>query len=66
MDGNGKIKFDDDTEKEYLLACGQTKPCPFLKENNLCSIYATRPNVCVAMQPGSEKCKMVRKEAGLE
>lgn len=56
LDGHGKITFEDDMEKEYLLACGKSKPCAFLKDNK-CEIYPTRPNVCVAFEPGSEQCK---------
>jgi len=60
MDGNGKIKYDSDWEKEYLLACGETMRCFFLK-NNRCQIYPTRPNVCVYLEPGGEQCEMYRK-----
>ena len=59
LDGHGKIKFEDDMEKQYLLACGESKPCPFLV-NNQCSIYPTRPKVCVAMEAGAEQFEMVR------
>lgn len=61
LDGNGKVKFEDDFEKQYLLACGKRKPCPFLKDNK-CGIYPTRPNVCVAMEAGGEQCAMSRAE----
>ena len=30
-------------------------PCPFLQENR-CSIYLTRPNICVAHVPGTNEC----------
>ena len=59
LDGN--VEFESDWEKQYLLACGKTKPCPFLV-NNLCTIYPTRPNVCVAMEAGGDQCKMARGE----
>lgn len=61
LDGHGKIKFESDWEKEFLLACGKTMPCPFLKDN-LCTIYPTRPNVCVAMEAGSDQCRLSRGE----
>jgi len=48
-----------------LLACGKTKPCPFLAEDKTCASYPTRPNVCVAMQAGSEQCQESRRMAGL-
>ena len=49
--------------KAVILACGSA--CPFLAENNLCSIYPTRPNSCVAMQAGDEQCQHARNAAGL-
>ncbi len=56
LDGHGKMTFENDFQKQYLLACGERKPCPFLKDNK-CEIYPTRPNVCVAMEVGGEQCK---------
>ena len=32
-----------DNEEDYVL---QTSPCPFLKEDNKCSIYSIRPLAC--------------------
>lgn len=61
LDGHGKIEYESDWEKEYLLACGETRPCPFLKDNK-CEIYPTRPNVCVALEPGNEQCQTARTE----
>ena len=51
-DGNGKITFESDLEKEYLLP----SPCPFLTVDMQCSIYPTRPNICVAMEAGGVQC----------
>ena len=39
--------------------------CSFLDTDNRCSIYNTRPNDCVAMQPGDEQCQLARKAEGL-
>ena len=39
--------------------------CKFIRGNNTCAIYATRPNVCVAMEPGSEQCQQARQAEGL-
>jgi len=45
-----------DGVKRYFLRT----PCPFLIVNvgginhNLCSIYHTRPTICVALEPGSK------------
>ena len=53
----------DDWEAEYILcAC---KPCPMLGADNLCTIYPTRPNVCVAFEAGSEQCRELRERRGL-
>jgi Fe-S-cluster containining protein len=49
--------------KAVLLACGS--PCAFLGADNACTIYATRPNVCVGMQAGDEQCQEARAEQGL-
>lgn len=38
-------------------------PCPFLMKNNQCSIYPTRPNVCVGFNFGSSQCKYDRRES---
>lgn len=38
--------------RAVIIACG--RPCPFLGQDNRCSIYPTRPNDCVAMQAGDE------------
>lgn len=45
-----------------LLAC--VKPCGLL-EDNLCSVYPTRPHECVAFEAGSPKCQMAREHCGL-
>ena len=50
--------LQDDVGRCLIIACG--KQCTFL-EDNRCSIYPTRPNVCVALQAGDEQCQEVRK-----
>lgn len=40
--------------------------CAFLKENQLCRIYATRPAVCRRFEAGSEQCKEARARVGVE
>jgi Fe-S-cluster containining protein len=47
-----------------MLACGETRPCQML-DGNRCTIYPTRPSVCVAFRAGSEKCQELRAGAGL-
>ena len=64
MDGNGKIQYDSDWQKEYQLTVGTA--CPMLGEDNLCTIYPTRPNCCVACEAGSYRCQDSRRNAGLE
>ncbi|MCI0462475.1 MAG: YkgJ family cysteine cluster protein [Gemmataceae bacterium] len=49
-----------------LLACGATHACKLLGADNLCTIYPTRPNVCVGMMAGEEQCQQARAMAGLE
>jgi Fe-S-cluster containining protein len=46
-----------------ILACGSQ--CPFLGGDNRCTIYPTRPNVCVGMQAGDEQCQEARAAEGL-
>lgn len=65
LDGNGEIEFESDWDKEYALACGHFSPCKMLTIDHKCSIYPTRPNTCVAFQPGSDQCNELREAAGL-
>jgi Fe-S-cluster containining protein len=51
-------------EFHCAIIAGPGRPCPFLQDN-ACSIYPTRPNVCVAMQPGDEQCREARRAEGL-
>lgn len=50
--------------KALILACGSA--CPFLRSDNACTIYPTRPNVCVGMEAGDEQCQEARAAVGLE
>ena len=45
-----------------VIAAGEE--CKFVRGNNTCAIYPTRPNVCVALEPGSEQCEEAREEGG--
>ena len=40
--------------------------CTFLKADDRCDIYATRPDVCRAFAAGSEQCQEARRRQGLE
>jgi Fe-S-cluster containining protein len=51
--------------KCLIIAGGQDRPCKFLGGDNLCTIYPTRPNVCVAMEAGDDQCQNAREQAGL-
>jgi Fe-S-cluster containining protein len=74
--GEGMILVDDYTGEPCeeaipgwgagaLLACGIRKPCPQLGADNLCQVYPTRPNCCVAFRAGSDLCQEARGMAGL-
>lgn len=55
-------------EATWLLGSykdGRQGECPFLATENLCSIYPTRPNACVAFMAGSPKCQQLRTDHGL-
>lgn len=49
-------------EREYRMLAGA---CVFLDGSCRCSIYPTRPNVCVGFEVGGEQCNRLRSEAGL-
>ncbi|MBI1902928.1 MAG: YkgJ family cysteine cluster protein [Planctomycetia bacterium] len=48
-----------------IIACGTPRPCAFLGADKCCTIYPTRPNVCVALEAGDEQCQYARGAAGL-
>ena len=39
-----------------LILAGPGKACGFLTADNLCSIYATRPDACRQFEPSAENC----------
>jgi Fe-S-cluster containining protein len=49
--------------KAVVIACGHS--CSFLAADNRCTIYPTRPNVCVAFEAGDEQCQEARAAHGL-
>ena len=59
----GEPIYDDKWDREYILARG--RGCPMLSDDNQCSIYPTRPNVCVQFEVGGERCNELREAAGL-
>jgi Fe-S-cluster containining protein len=65
-DVNGRVPtIDDLLEEEKCVVLAANVPCRFLGENNRCTIYPTRPNVCVGMQTGDEQCQDARERRGL-
>jgi Fe-S-cluster containining protein len=48
----------------WVLA-GPGYPCPFLASDLKCSIYASRPQVCVRFAAGSFQCQELRKAHGV-
>lgn len=50
---------------KWLVIAGGEDECKFLRGNNKCAIYPTRPNVCVAMEAGDEQCQQARQAEGL-
>jgi Fe-S-cluster containining protein len=58
------LMADLEQEGKCLVIAGGDG-CKFLRGNNLCAIYPTRPNVCVAMRPGEEQCQDARRKEGL-
>ncbi len=57
-------ELQNDVGKALVIVCGRA--CRFLGTDNQCTIYPTRPNVCVAMQAGDEQCQAARQAEGLE
>jgi Fe-S-cluster containining protein len=53
----------EDDGRCILLAAN--RPCRFLSPEGRCTLYPTRPNVCVEMQAGAEQCQQVRQQCGL-
>ncbi|MDG1241525.1 MAG: YkgJ family cysteine cluster protein [Opitutae bacterium] len=59
---------------EYLQAEGKAYQlfplpfharCPYLKEDELCRIYESRPSVCRRFEAGSEQCIEARRRQGI-
>ncbi len=40
--------------------------CPYLKDDELCRIYASRPSVCRRFEAGSAQCIEARRRQGIE
>lgn len=65
LDGKGKMPLAD-----AMWGLNNSKRtghfgCVFIGDDNKCGIYATRPNVCVDVQAGGQKCQQARASAKL-
>lgn len=53
-------------ERSYkLFPLPFLEQCSFLKEDQLCRIYETRPDVCRHFEPGGVQCIEARKRSGI-
>jgi len=52
-------------EEGRCLVIAAGEECKFLRGDNTCAIYPSRPNVCVGLQAGDEQCQEARREEGL-
>jgi Fe-S-cluster containining protein len=59
------IDWDDSVYRLAVGSAGGRSGCPMLGADNRCTIYPTRPGVCVGMEAGSEQCQDSRRAAGL-
>jgi uncharacterized protein len=69
-----RIKRETRQREEHLASAQQAyqmhplpflEQCAFLKTDQLCRIYATRPEVCRSFQAGSPQCIEARARVGV-
>lgn len=60
-----RVAIDELTDEARCILLAANHPCRFLSANGCCTIYPTRPNVCVGMQAGDEQCQEARSQLGL-
>ena len=58
------LSLGDLQEGRIVLLTGN-RPCPFLGDECMCSIYPTRRQDCVAFEAGSDQCQEARQHSGL-
>lgn len=68
--GCRRIKVGERVTEQWMLNKLEEEsvshgPCTF-HDGKGCTIYGTRPNLCVAFQAGSEACQSLRAKAGLQ
>jgi hypothetical protein len=59
VDEEGYTEHDGDCAC-LLEKVGDEMQCHFLGEDNLCTIYETRPDMCYGFRPGSWQCLYAR------
>jgi len=73
-DREPRIKTEGQRIPEYLSDEARTfrlfplpfhDECCFLKSDQLCSVYASRPNVCRCFEAGSAQCIEARRRQGI-
>ena len=57
--------MDDLSDDDRCIILAANAPCKFLGNDNRCTIYPTRPNVCVGMEAGDEQCQKARNQREL-
>lgn len=60
-----KVTIEDLTDDDRCVLLAAGRPCRFLSADGSCTIYPTRPNVCVGMEAGDEQCQDARSRTGL-
>jgi Fe-S-cluster containining protein len=61
--GDGPCEFNDECEASHSYPCRTLaigEACPMLGTDNRCTIYPTRPNVCVVFPAGGKQCRELR------
>ena len=56
---------EDGRKREWISGGEEYGGCPLLTNHGSCSIYATRPDVCVRFRPGGMMCQYARGKVGL-
>lgn len=57
--------IQSDDKREVFISAGPDFPCSLQADDGSCSIYADRPHVCRAFEPGGSMCQWARGRAGL-
>ena len=60
-----QTSLDELSDEDKCIVLAANNPCRFLDSDHRCTIYPTRPNVCVAMEAGDEQCQEARIKMGL-